>query len=472
MHFKQQVQINTLHNQLIKLTQAWAMRRTFDPEQACALRTQALLLNHAHYLAHIPIYQRLARQEKIGALDSLEPIKQQLMSTDDIFKSYQQRWLDEANFTQMNAWLTQIHHAPLTVDLTAVQSIDQWIARLETVGVKLVYSSGTSGVFSFVPRDTANWALLKQANTCYLLPLLLYAKLGSAWQRHLVRAASRFLSPRQFETMTQHFSGAQQFDGFFLDFQNGRTGMQAIGSEVGPLFRRRFFLYPLDLTATVLRTLARGPRTEDERAALLTLQTETVQHKEQNFACFVEQLKQSTATGQRIFLFGAPFQFKALCEYIAQTQASLRLHPESLVLFGGGWKTFSGEQMSHAALATLITEHLGLPAARILEGYSMTEANVFMVRCDHGRFHLPPLLEPVLFDEALAPLAGTTGRGIFGFLDPLAQAYPGFIITGDVVRMVDDRCPCGLQGPALTEIARAQNREVKGCAGVMASVRA
>ncbi len=102
----------------------------------------------------------------------------------------------------------------------------------------------------------------------------------------------------------------------------------------------------------------------------------------------------------------------------------------------------------------------------------MTEANVFMVRCDHGRFHIPPILEPVIFDEALLPLAGTTGHGIFGFLDPLALAYPGFIITGDLVRLVGGDCACGLSGPAITEIGRAQNREIKGCAGVMASVRA
>jgi hypothetical protein len=102
----------------------------------------------------------------------------------------------------------------------------------------------------------------------------------------------------------------------------------------------------------------------------------------------------------------------------------------------------------------------------------MTEINAFMLRCDYGRFHIPPTIEPVIFDEQLEPLHGTDMRGVFGFLDALAQAYPGFIISGDEVHFVDGDCPCGLVGPAVTEIGRARAREVKGCGGIMASLKA
>jgi hypothetical protein len=119
-----------------------------------------------------------------------------------------------------------------------------------------------------------------------------------------------------------------------------------------------------------------------------------------------------------------------------------------------------------------IAERLGLAEARVLEGYSMTEVNVFTVRCDHGRFHVPPLVEPVILDEALQPLVGADLRGIFGFLDTLATAYPGFIASGDEVHLIDGPCPCGLSGPAVVEIGRARTRELKGCGGVMASLAA
>ena len=87
-------------------------------------------------------------------------------------------------------------------------------------------------------------------------------------------------------------------------------------------------------------------------------------------------------------------------------------------------------------------------------------------------------------------LAGSDGRGAcqaggcpaalafgrqrdFGFLDPFAICYPGFLITGDLVDLVFDECPCGRKGYALEgEIRRAPGKEVKGCGGIMASVKA
>jgi hypothetical protein len=120
----------------------------------------------------------------------------------------------------------------------------------------------------------------------------------------------------------------------------------------------------------------------------------------------------------------------------------------------------------------MMATNLNLPLDRIMEGYSMTEMNAFTLRCDHGRFHIPPLIEPVIFDEGLSPMEGEDLRGIFGFMDPLAISYPGFIISGDEVHFIDGDCPCGLSGAAVTEIGRARSREVKGCGGIMASITA
>jgi hypothetical protein len=102
----------------------------------------------------------------------------------------------------------------------------------------------------------------------------------------------------------------------------------------------------------------------------------------------------------------------------------------------------------------------------------MTEISVLMLRCDAGRFHIPPLVEPVVVDEELRPLKGSNLRGTFGFLDPFAVSFPGFIISGDHVRLVEEDCSCGLSGPAITEISRTANREIKGCGGIMSSIKA
>lgn len=55
--------------------------------------------------------------------------------------------------------------------------------------------------------------------------------------------------------------------------------------------------------------------------------------------------------------------------------------------------------------------------------------------------------------------------GLFAFLDASAQSFPGFIISGDRVRMLE-HCPvCDRPGPVLEpEIQRAKGEEVCGCA--------
>ena len=113
--------LKAVHDQLIRVSQSWALRRRFDPDRARALCREAVLLNHAHYLAHIPAYQKLAQEEGIRELDDVEPIKRHLMSTDDLFKSYSQRWLDDREYGRMNEWLSQLYHRPIDTDGTCVR---------------------------------------------------------------------------------------------------------------------------------------------------------------------------------------------------------------------------------------------------------------------------------------------------------------------------------------------------------------
>lgn len=464
-------ELATTLRELTRTTQAWALEQRVDAGRLRELRRKAILANHAYYLEHIPIYGRFAQEEGIGALDDVEPIKRHLMFADDLFKSYDQSWLDERDFGRMNLWLSEIYHRRVDVDVGDVTSIDGWIDRLAQHGVRLVYSSGTSGTFSFVPRSAANLALLRTVSTFYLTPYLLSTKLGNPLQQLLVRLACRLVSPEAFVRASQR-AGLSGFDAVFLDFRQGRTGNQSLEQELAPLFRKHYFLYDTDLSPSVLRLATRGPRTEEDREQLLALQEVVVGQKAQNYRRVMGYLRSSTAEGQRVFMFGTPVQFKELCETIAAEGEGLQLNEGSLILFGGGWKSFTGERIPRDVLLALMSENLGLPAQRIMEGYSMTEISAFTLRCDHGRFHIPPFIEPVLFDEELEIVEGSDVRGTLGFLDPLAISYPGFIISGDEVHFVDGPCPCGLGGPAVTEIGRARHREVKGCGGIMASLAA
>ena len=104
----------------------------------------------------------------------------------------------------------------------------------------------------------------------------------------------------------------------------------------------------------------------------------------------------------------------------------------------------------------------------------MVELNTPLMRCGDGRYHVPPILEPWLFDDTLLPLPpGADVTGTFGFMDPTATSFPAFVVTGDEVRLVRERCPCGLVGPALLgEVRRSPGNDVRGCGGILATVRA
>ena len=333
-----------LRRQLIKATQRWALRMPIDAAATRELLGHALLRNHAHYLDAIPAYRRIAEQEGVGLDADITDLQRSLLLADDIFKNYDPRWLDDSDFCRMNGWLSELLDRRVEVDIAGAADIDAWLAGLAAAGIRVVYSSGTSGTFSFVPRDDATWRLFRVASKCYLAPLLLHDKIGSVGQRLAIRPAVRLLSPEAFARVSGS-AGLSDFDAVFLDFDGGRTGNQALAQELAPLFRRTTFLYQACFSASLLRLAARGPRSEAEREQLAHLQAATLGNKGENHRRVLAALRQATADRQRVFVFGTPYQFKELCETIADSGQPVGLRAGSLALFGGGWKSFTGDRI-------------------------------------------------------------------------------------------------------------------------------
>jgi hypothetical protein len=99
----------------------------------------------------------------------------------------------------------------------------------------------------------------------------------------------------------------------------------------------------------------------------------------------------------------------------------------------------------------------------------MVEGNGWMVHCPEGHYlHAPySYYMPLVLDEEYHPMDyGEWGR--FAFLDAAALSYPGFISSGDKVRMLE-HCPvCDRPGPVLeAEVKREKGEEIRGCAEEM-----
>ncbi len=244
--------------ELVRLTQQWASGET-TLNHAQELRREVILLNHAHYLEKIHAYRKLASEAGIGKDPNIEDIKKYLTFTDGIFKSYQQEWLDNDNYPAMNRWLADIYHKPVDTDVVGVKSIDEWAERLKTAEIKLVYSSGTSGNFSFVPREETDWVAARITNIASLAPQLI--------NRLAISAAKLLVKTMLPEVLmgTLAWRGLPDFDSVFLGFRRGRMGNQVLIPELAVMFERRNYLYDIDVTANVLRALTHGVRNKQEQ---------------------------------------------------------------------------------------------------------------------------------------------------------------------------------------------------------------
>jgi len=461
----------TLHRQLLRLAQGWAARKPYDAALAAEVRREALLLNHRHYLANVPAYRAFAEEAGVdGSIRDLEPIKRELLSTDDVFKSYDPAWLDERRFDAMNGWLGKIFHERVSFDTSGVHTIDAWIERLMAHGVRVIYSSGSSGRFSFVPRDAATWHRFSVAPSAYMTSLALELNGAGAMQRTLFGGAARFLDPITLSNVLQR-KAMPEHTGVFLAFRGGHMGTQIVAQELAKRMGSSTFLYEGHLSASTLRLLATGPKTQEDERTIAEFRAATVGQKEERFARVVGELEQASREGRKVFLAGAPYLFKELV-VAARSRGTIALPKGSMAMTGGGWKTFTGEKIEQHALHEMIAEAFGMPVTSVVDAYSMAEIHGVVPRCEHGRYHVPPMIEAMVVDEDMRQVVGKDVTGTFAFLDPFALSYPGFIVTGDRVRMVDEACACGVHGPAFLEIGRAPGREVKGCGGVMASIQA
>ena len=136
------------------------------------------------------------------------------------------------------------------------------------------------------------------------------------------------------------------------------------------------------------------------------------------------------------------------------------------VATGGGWKAYEGGRVPVVDFRKQVEKVLGIPEKYCLDIYGMVEGNGWLVHCPEGHYlHSPySYYKPLVLDNEYKPIGyGEWGR--FAFLDAAAYSYPGFLMSGDKVRMLE-HCPvCDRPGPVLEpEIKRAAGAEIRGCA--------
>lgn len=413
-------ELRGLHRILLAAAGAWAAGASL-PHEVADTRRDAILAAHRRYAERVPIYRELA--QSAGDAADLTSIAGNLMFG-GLFKSYDPEHLEGNDFAALTGWLSTVSTGVPPLDLDGVTSVAGWRERLRQAGIYLSFSSGTSGRLSFVPRDRDTFRALAGNSASYADPSL----------------------------------PLEGFDCLVLGPRGDGVGLLDAGNGLARVSVRSHFLFDRALTADAVRGGVPWVAFTDRETA------------DADAIAFV---RQAIADAHPLLLFGAPFQVRSFAERVLARAGGLRVPEGSVVVTGGGWKSFGGEKLARSDLLALVHEALAIPAGRCIDSYSTAEINCALATCREGRYHVPPLLEAVVFDEALQGVPGRPGEGLLGFLDPFALSYPGFVITGDRAVLADGSCGCGRSGLFIDgEIERAPGAEIRGCGGLLGSVQA
>ncbi len=395
-------------------------------EEAQDMQLKAIKHTFTHHYRNSEFYHRYCemrsvRPDDIKTVDDLDKIP---LIPDVTFKQY-------PSGEEFAHWLANVFtgELPEVVIESANPTFDDVINAFNAAGLAVSYSAGTSGRLTVIPRDmrtfrASQYAFAKSCNGV----MDLFADQSLAF---VPNPAKTNLDMPKHSSLLAELSNMH----YALDFE-----------------------IPAELTQ----------RAMSENTELKAQMPSSAQSEMQRMIAdkAIQWLEYYDKTKETISLGGPPFLLLHIMNAIQKEGKSFDFGERGSVLTGGGWKMHENVRLLHADFRKQVHNVLGIPETRCIDGYSMTETNVVMPQCPEGHyFHAPcTCFKPLILDNTSMPVGyGEWGR--FAFLDAIAQSYPGFIISGDRVRLLE-HCPvCDRPGPVLEpEIERAKGEEVRGCA--------
>ncbi|MBI4590201.1 MAG: hypothetical protein HY725_15315 [Candidatus Rokubacteria bacterium] len=407
---------------------------SLNPAEATALRFTAIRASFTYHLAHNAFYRRYCETAGFMPADLRGPddLPRIPLVPEHFFKGC-------AGPEQFVAWLASITSDEIGWPAPGFLggSYDEQIAALRhDYGIQVRSTSGSSGVPSFLPRDavtrrrSAHWKILTY--------FAMYPEVLD-----LPDLLSVTLWPLEFSWADLIVARERVYA--LLD---KRLGLEAV-------VRAMTTNEPRGILDRLLGRKGRG-----KGMGLL-----------EDVAARLSELAGSGAPG---ILWTPPFLLYALARFVQERGLRLGLDGRWRIELGGGWKLLHERPLSEPELRMFAVQVLGIPSGQIHDMYGSTEClGLCGLSCESGYKHVPhSVLHPLVLDERMEPV-GDREWGRFAFLNPLTQAYPGFIVTGDRVRLLS-RCPaCDRTGPVLEpEITRIQGAEDRGCANIVRQILA
>jgi phenylacetate-coenzyme A ligase PaaK-like adenylate-forming protein len=449
------MQINELLAPYIPQQDTWnpadkSLYQTFDPhrvpmEEAQEMQLNAIKFTFIHHYNSNYFYHKYCEMRHIspGDIKTLDDLNKIPLVPDVTFKQY-------PSGKEFARWLATVFTGdlPKIIIKGSNPTYDEVINAFNAAGMVITYSSGTSGRCTIIPRDqktflTAECAVAKS-----------------------VASMTDLLDPHT------HLLSADHICVLFPNPTKTNLFVGKVSSLTFDLLKGGDVQYAMDHEITVeLLQMAMSPKKGLKGKVISFVQNRTEQKIVDRV---IQWLERYDRTNETIALSGPPFMLLGIMNTLQKNGKRFEFGERGMIVTGGGWKINEYVRVPHADFRKQVQDVLGIPETHCLDVYAMVEGNGIMVQCPEGHYlHAPyTYYKPLVLDDDLTPIGyGEWGR--FAFLDASAQSYPGFIISGDRVRMLE-RCPvCDRPGPVLEpEIERARGEEVRGCAEEVRSVLA
>lgn len=398
--------------------------------EAEALQFRAIRFAFAHHYTKNGTYRSFCQEVGVSPDDIKAPedLEQIPLIPDRFFKDYPPG-------RDFATWLGNIYtgELPRVVIRSQNPSFEEVVRAFNAAGFVVAYSSGTSGRHTVIPRDqrtylASEYAAAKSAAT------MLYP----GWE-YDVHGYLLMPNPRK----TNVFAG--KVCGIYFD--SIQDVQIAIDRDISAEQVRIVMSEQGGLRSTLIRFVAR-------------LASRRMVDK------IIAWLDHHAHLSTRIGLVGAPFLIMSVMNRLEEQGRSFDFGERGGVITGGGWKVYEDDRVPISDFRRQVRRVLGIHEEHCLDVYGMVEGNGWMIHCPEGHYlHAPySYYKPLVLDDEFKPMGyGQWGR--YAFLDALAMSYPGFVVTGDLVRLLE-HCPvCDRPGPVLEpEVRRTAGADIRGCA--------
>lgn len=143
----------------------------------------------------------------------------------------------------------------------------------------------------------------------------------------------------------------------------------------------------------------------------------------------------------------------------------LPLPAGSLILTGGGWKSFlPGVKVDQQEFRRLAAEFFQLPEAAIRDMFGLSECPAVFVQCEQGGYHIPAFAWAQAIDPETQSSVPDGEAGLLQLTVPLTTSYPLLkILTTDKI-IIGRNCPCGRPAPTIIPQGRVTAARFETCA--------